>query len=116
MFYNFNAHKKQLPQDDQPITNSGESAGNFLKKLKRATADFLGAQFGRLSVSWQKIWLLTVLTLCVCYSSYLIYETLQPGRSGIRDADYLKRKAAFERYLDSLQKEIVKDSILYYHP
>lgn len=117
MFYNFNAHKAPASQQQSPDPGPEKSFFRPIQKLKRITADYLSKQFGRLSENYQKIWLFAMLTPCAAYSVYLIYESFQPSRrTESTSTIYLEKKAAFELYLDSLEKEILKDSILFYHP
>ncbi|REA55060.1 hypothetical protein DSL64_28595 [Dyadobacter luteus] len=117
MFYNFNAHKAPASKNKSPDPGPEKSFFSPIQKLKRMTADYLATQFGRLSENHQKIWLFAMLTPCAAYSAYLIYESFLPARqTQLTGTIYLQKKAAFELYLDSLENEILKDSILFYHP
>lgn len=125
MFYPFKPGKqprqiKSDPSTDQLTTRIFSRS----LKLQRRCADFLNEKFKRLPTRQLKVIFLTITITAGSYSLFLIASSFwgkPPESVFLRDKTHLppadkaasrqRKKQAFEAYLDSLEKEFIRDSI-----
>ncbi|MCF0055189.1 hypothetical protein [Dyadobacter sp. CY356] len=129
MFYNFNAHRarKPAPKQDQGLARQ---IFQKLTALQRRWAGFMQFHSERLSKNWLKALCLTVLASSGTYSAYLIWDGLSSGKGPkaplsmdrlwpfdpYGSKQNLRQVSDFQRYLDSLDHAVTRDSLLQINP
>lgn len=124
MFYRFNAHNKTREArsktgDNQP----GRPVASLADKMHRKFATFLSRQADRLRPGYVKLLMLLVAAAAGSFFGFLITDQTQgslPAFLRLKDQEQtgesisrriLDRQAVFQTYLDSLENEVIKDSI-----
>lgn len=125
MFYPFKPEKQPRPPKSDPATEQlATRIFSRSLKLQRRCADFLNEKFERLPTGRLKVLFLTIVIAAGLYSLFLIASgfwgkppesvflrqktQLPPADNG---ASRQRKQQAFEAYLDSLEKEFIRDSI-----
>ncbi|TKT86017.1 hypothetical protein [Dyadobacter frigoris] len=135
MFYRFNAHRATKPQPNDSKTDSiaRKIAGN-ISRVQCYWATIMDKYARRLPHKWLKALLIALALGSGSYCTYLFedgifshvasrvekieFRRLWPfGQSG--EKEKLQKQSAFARYLDSLEREVKRDSLenpQYYKP
>lgn len=127
MFYRFNAHraKKQQIQESSTDKLAKKIAGS-ISAVQQGWANFMDKQARRLPPKWLKATLVVLILGPGAYCAYLLSEGMF-SKASHRFTDFeftkfwpfhplgnkeeLRRAAAWDHYLDSLQQQVKRDSL-----
>lgn len=130
MFYPFKPEKQPRSTKNDPATEQlATRIFSRSLKLQRRCADFLNEKFKRLSTGRLKVLFFTIAIAAGSYSLFLIasgFWDKPPESVFLRERTQLPptdnslsrqtKQQAFEAYLDSLEKQFIRDSIISIQP
>lgn len=124
MFYRFNAHRQTgKASNETGDKKPGRPVASPTDKMYRKFATFLARQADRLRPGYLKLLMLLAAAAAGSFFGFLIIGQTQdslPAFLRLKDQEQtgesisrriLDRQAVFQTYLDSLENEVIKDSI-----